>query len=325
MSHPASTSVPPTPAGELLTTPFTAASTTHDVIKGVDLTGRRAVVTGATSGLGTETARALAAAGAEVTLAVRDLRAGERVAAGIQESVGGAVPAVARLDTSDPASAASFGAAWEGPLHILVNSAGIMAAPEQHTPQGLELHFATNHVGHFALAHGLHGALAQAGDARIVAVSSALHLASPVVFDDINFRYRPYHPFVAYGQSKTANVLFVVEAARRWAADGITANAAMPGYILTNLQRHVTESAMAGMTRFRVPEPKSVEQGAATAVLLAASPLTAGVTGRYFEDCNEAAPAPDHNGWIEGVAPFALDPAHAARLWDYSESLLPPA
>jgi NAD(P)-dependent dehydrogenase (short-subunit alcohol dehydrogenase family) len=307
----------------LVTTPFDATSTTTDVLKDADLSHRRAVVTGATSGLGAETARALAQAGAEVTLAVRDEEAGLKAAALIRRATGNDRIHVGRLDTTDQASVAAFAAAWNGPLHVLVNNAGIMAAPEQYTPEGWELHFATNHLGHFGLAGALHGALAAAEDARIVSVSSALHLASPIVFDDINFAFRPYHPFMAYAQSKTANVLFVVEASRRWAGDGITVNAAMPGYILTHLQQHVTEEAMAGMTRFRVPDQsKTTAQGAATAVMLAGSPLLRGVTGRYFEDCNEARVVHDSSGWIEGVAPWALDAANAERLWDVSLSML---
>jgi NAD(P)-dependent dehydrogenase (short-subunit alcohol dehydrogenase family) len=303
---------------------FDATSTTDDVLAGVDLAGRRAVVTGGASGLGAETARALAGAGAEVTLAVRNVAAGREAAARIEATTPGfrGQVRVAALDLAAPASVAAFVRSWTGPLHVLVNNAGIMAVPEQYTPEGWELHFATNHLGHFALARGLRGALAAAGDARVVTVSSALHLASPVVFDDIHFAYRPYHPFLAYAQSKTANVLFTVEAARRWAGDGISANAAMPGYILTNLQQHVDDAAMAGMTRFRPVEPVPATRGAATTVLLAGSPSVAGVTGRYFEDCAEAPVVPDSSGWMSGVAPWALDPAHAERLWRVSEEMI---
>jgi len=145
-----------------------------------------------------------------------------------------------------------------------------------------------------------------------VVVSSSGHLISPVVFDDINFRYRPYDPLVAYGQSKTATVLFAVEATRRWAADSITANALMPGAIATNLQRHT------GGLKSPPERRKTPQQGAATSVLLATSPQLEGIGGRYFEDCNEAIPVPDGNGWASGVAPYALDTANAERLWDES-------
>ena len=209
------------------------------MIAGVDLTGRRAVVTGGASGIGVETARALAAAGAEVTLAVRNTAAGERTAADIIESTGNNHVFVAPIELADRASVAAFAAGWDGPLHILVNNAGVMAEPLNRTPEGWEHQFATNHLGHFGLALGLHDALAAAGDARIVSVSSSAHLRSDVHFDDIHFEHRPYEAWAAYGQSKTANVLFAVEAAKRWASDGIIANALMPGGIRTALQRHV--------------------------------------------------------------------------------------
>ena len=211
-----------------ITTPFTAESTAAEVVNGIDLTGRRAIVTGGASGIGIETARALAGAGAEVTLAVRNVEAGERTAADITGTTGSKHVLVARLDLADQASVAAFAAAWNGPLDILVNNAGIMASPLMRTPEGWEMQFATNHLGHFALATRLHGALAAAGGARVVSVSSSAHLRSPVVFDDIHFLERPYEPWAAYGQSKTANVLFAVEGTRRWAGDGITVNALMP-------------------------------------------------------------------------------------------------
>jgi NAD(P)-dependent dehydrogenase (short-subunit alcohol dehydrogenase family) len=304
------------------------------VITGIDLTGRRAIVTGGSSGIGVETARALASAGAEVTLAVRDTAAGERTAADITASTGNKEILVEPLDLADQASVAAFVAGWDGPLHILVNNAGVMAAPETRTPQGWELQFATNHLGHFALATGLHGALAAAasaggggagGGSRVVSVSSSGHLRSPIVFEDIHFRQRPYEPWSAYGQSKTANVLFAVEAARRWADDGITANALMPGVIHTNLMRHLTVEAIG---RIRTTSDatgaqaawKSIEQGAATSVLLATSPLLDGVGGRYFEDCQEA--GPNQPGARTGVAAYALDPEAAARLWLVTEETL---
>src|SRR5579859_1310837 len=224
-----------------ITTPFTAESTAAEVIAGIDLTGRRAIVTGGASGIGIETARALAGAGAEVTLAVRNTAAGERTAEDITASTGSKQVLVAPLDLADQASVASFTGAWDGPLDILVNNAGVMASPLMRTPEGWEMQFATNHLGHFALATGLHRALAAAGGARIVSVSSTGHLNSPVVFDDIHYREREYDPWTAYGQSKTANVLFAVEATKRWAGDGIYVNALMPGGIRTNLQRYVSE------------------------------------------------------------------------------------
>ncbi|WKK23339.1 SDR family NAD(P)-dependent oxidoreductase [Streptomyces olivoreticuli] len=303
----------------LIRTPFGFASTAAEVAAGIDLTGRRAVVTGASSGIGVETARALAGTGAEVTLAVRDTAAGERVAKDITGSTGNRALRVARLDLTDPASVAEFTAAWQGPLHVLVNNAGVMACPEQRTPQGRELQFATNHLGHFALATGLHAALAADGAARIVVVSSTGHQSSPVVFDDVDFAFRAYDPWLAYGQSKTANVLFAVEATRRWADDGITANALMPGAIYTNLQRHT-----GGRGSGKVPAEliKTTEQGAATSVLLATSPLLEGIGGRYFVDCNETETVDRRSGTLGGVARYALDADNARRLWALSEELL---
>ncbi|MFC4943395.1 SDR family NAD(P)-dependent oxidoreductase [Pseudonocardia sp. GCM10023141] len=309
-------------APTLITTPFSFSSTAAEVLAGVDLGGRRAVVTGGASGIGIETARALAGAGAEVTLAVRDAAAGRRTARDIIATTGNPKVLVAPLDLADRASIAAFARSWSGPLHMLVNNAGVMASPETRTREGWELQFATNHLGHFALANGLLGPLAAAGDARIVAVSSSAHLRSPMMFSDIHFRDRHYEPWAAYGQSKTANVLFALEASVRWAAAGITANALMPGAIMTNLQRHVSaaEMARARSQAGAVLRRKTPEQGAATSVLLAASPLLGGVAGRYFEDCNEA--GPNEPGTLTGVADYALDPQAAERLWRVSEEML---
>ena len=302
-----------------VTTPFGFDTKAADVIDGVDLSGRTAVVTGASSGIGVETARALAVAGASVTLAVRDASRGDRVAADIRDSTGNQEVRVGALDLSDLSSVAAFVRTWTGSLDILVNNAGVMAVPELTiSPSGHEMQFASNHLGHFALAVGLHDALAAADKGRVVSVSSAGHLRSPVVFDDIDYAFRDYDPFGAYGQSKTANVLFAVEATRRWADDGITANALMPGAIVTRLGRHVDAKAAAAAMK-RQQAVKTVEQGAATSVLCAASPLLDRVGGRYFEDCNEA-PVVERRGepGRGGVAPYALDPANAERLWEVS-------
>jgi NAD(P)-dependent dehydrogenase (short-subunit alcohol dehydrogenase family) len=209
-----------------IVTGFGFASTAADVAEGADLGGRRAVVTGGASPLGTETARELARAGAAVTLAVRDLPAGQRAAAGITAATGNPDVTAVRLDLADQGSVAAFAAAWDGPLHLLVNGADLTRPAEQRMARRWESRFAVNHLGHFALASGLHRALAAARGARIVAVSSSTHLYSPVVLDDIHFAFRPHDPLLAYAQSKTANVLFAVGASIRWADDGITANSA---------------------------------------------------------------------------------------------------
>lgn len=300
----------------LITTPFGRHSTAAEVVKGIDLTGKRAIVTGAASGIGVETARALASTGAIVILAVRNTDAGAQTAADITATTGNHNIHVASLDLSNQDSIAKFVTAWDEPLHILVNNAGVMALPEQHTPEGWEMQFATNYLGQFALALGLHEALAASGTARIVCVSSSAHLASPVVFDDIHFAFRPYDPLLAYAQSKTASILFAVGATRRWFSDGITVNALMPGAIATNLQRHT------GGLKTPPERQKTPEQGAATSVLLATSRLLEGIGGRYFEDCNEASIVTNGNGYVSGVAPYALNPDNADRLWEESLRLL---
>jgi NAD(P)-dependent dehydrogenase (short-subunit alcohol dehydrogenase family) len=195
-------------------------TTAAEIVNELDLHGHRVIVTGASSGIGIETARALASVGAEVTLAVRNVEAGTNVA----DEIGANLPPdtaavrVAQLDLADPASVAGFVRAWTEPLHILVNNAGVMALPQLSlTAAGYEMQFATNHLGHFALATGLHRWLAAAKGARVVSVASIGHLFSPVVFDDLHYRFRPYDQWTSYGQSKSANVLFAVGAAQRWA------------------------------------------------------------------------------------------------------------
>jgi len=299
-----------------ITTPFGRHSTAREVAAGIELSGRKVIVTGAASGIGVETARALAGTGADVTLAVRNVEAGHAVVADIVATTGNPGVHVVQLDLADQGSIAAFVARWEGPLHVLVNNAGVMALPQEHTAQGWEMQFAINHLGHFALAIGLHSALAADGRARIVSVSSSAHQRSPVVFDDLHFAFRPYDPLLAYGQSKTANVLFAVGATARWKADGILANALMPGAIATNLQRHL------GGMKTPPEQRKTPEQGAATSVLLATSPLLEGIGGRYFVDCNEALPVTRQTSDMSGVAPYALDPGNADRLWEVSLRLL---
>ena len=216
--------------------------------------------------------------------------------------------------------------AWSGPLHILVNNAGVMALPKlTRTAAGYEMQFATNHLGHFALTIGLHQSLAAADGARVVAVSSIGHLFGPVVFDDVHYRFRPYDQWTSYGQSKSAIVLFAVGAAQRWTDDGIAVNALMPGNIAsTALARHMRPDDLANFgkeTDLTLPPVKTIEQGAATSVLMAASPEVEGVTGRYYEDCAQAPVIDQRAGHTGGVAPYALDHANADRLWQISENL----
>ncbi|CAH1668823.1 SDR family NAD(P)-dependent oxidoreductase [Chelatococcus asaccharovorans] len=299
-------------------TPFDFSSTALDVLANVDLHGKRAIVTGGGAGIGLETTRALALAGASVTIAARRLSAVERVVDELRSATGNTSIEARHLDLSDLRSVNTFATSWEGSLDILVNNAGIMATPElEKTPQGFELQFGTNFLGHFALTLWLHRALASGQGSRVVSLSSSGHMFSPVIFDDLNFDFIPYTPFGAYGQSKTANALLAVGATRRWQDDGILANAVNPGAIATGLQKHT------GGLRTPVERRKTPEQGASTSALLAASPLLDSVGGLYFEDCN---PSPrvarrptDFSG---GVADYALDVANAERLWDVSLKLI---
>jgi NAD(P)-dependent dehydrogenase (short-subunit alcohol dehydrogenase family) len=292
-----------------INTPFNAKTTAAEILIGVDLTGRRIIVTGGASGIGLETVRALRGAGAEVTVATRNPTDGRQA-----------------LDLSDLGSVRAFVAGWTGPVHAIVANAGIMALPtRQVAANGWELQLATNFLGHFALITGLHENLRQAGDARVVMVSSGAQLRAPFDFDDPHFEHRPYDPWAAYAQSKTADVLLAVGLARRWAADGVTANAFEPGYIHTNLQRHLDDATMRAVGAMddegNILTPdyyKTPEQGAATSVLLAASPLLDGVTGRFFSDNQEAEVVQGGPDVTAGVAAWSVDQAAADRLWDYA-------
>lgn len=308
-----------------IVTGYSNTTTALDVVQGIDLRGQRAIVTGGASGIGIETVRALATAGAEVTLAVRNVEVGDTVARELRSSTGNDEVYVAHLDLVDRASVARFVEQWSGPLHLLINNAAVMACPLTRTVEGWELQFATNHLGHFGLTVGLHGALKAAGGARVVNVSSSGHLRCPVDFDDLHFERRDYDPWVGYGQSKTANVLFAVGIAQRWRDDGIVAHALMPGGIMTNLQRYVDQAVLdrwaaaekAGKLRMKTPA-----EGAATTLVAAVSPLFAAVSGRYLEDGNEAEVVDNDAKASAGVRRWALDPAAAEQLWSTSVALL---
>ena len=308
-----------------VTSPFGFESTAAEVIAGIDLHDRQALVTGAASGIGVETARALASAGAKTVIAARDLAAAERAAADIRATTGNPAVSVARLDLLDRSSVDQLISDLDGPLHILVNNAGVMAIPElRRSPEGHELQFATNHLGHFRLALGLLPALRAAGGARVVSVSSRAHLNSPVIFDDIDFRDRPYDPALAYAQSKTANVLFAVAAARHWGDDGIEVNALHPGAIAdSNLSRYYDPEELDALRSSGRYTFKTLAQGAATSVYVATSPRLNGVAGRYFENCQEDTPDDPTAAGTDaaGVAAYALDPEAAERLWAVSEQM----
>ncbi|GAA5049181.1 SDR family NAD(P)-dependent oxidoreductase [Nocardia callitridis] len=316
----------------LITTSFSAATTAEEVLDGIDLGGLRAVVTGASSGLGAETARVLAAAGAEVALAVRNRAAGNAAADEIARSTGASRPRVVLLDLANRGTVSAFVDAWRGPLHLLVNNAGVVTSGVERTAEGWELQFATNHLGHFGLAMGLRDALARGAEeragARIVSVSSTAHMRSGIDFDDLHFERRSYDPQTAYAQSKTANSLFAVEATRLWASDGIVANAVNPGGVATGLQRNFTtqqKESLDAAEAAGVFTYKSVGQGAATSVVAAVAEQFAHTGGHYLDDAQEAYTVPNDAELARhphGVKEWALDPAAAQRLWAVSTDLL---
>lgn len=297
-------------------------TTTDDVIEGVDLSGKLAIVTGSSTGIGAETARALAAAGARVVLAARNRERTEEVAASIRESVPGAEVEVGVLDLTSLDSVRAF-ASWylaeHAELHLLVNNAGVMYTPFGHTTEGFELQFGTNHLGHFLLTCLLAPALLAGAPSRVVNLSSGGHVGSDIVWDDPNFERRDYDKFAAYGQSKTANILFSVELDRRLGGRGVHAYAVHPGMIATELGRYMTREDMeALMERAKrgpsggMPKRKSIEQGAATTVWASVAPELEAQGGTYLADCQIT----------EEHAPWARDPDSATRLWTLSESLV---
>jgi len=316
----------------LITTPFTRSSTADDVIRGVDLTGTRAIVTGASSGLGAETARALTAAGAEVFLAVRNVATGQATAREIAQASDRPAPSVLHLDLADRASVARFVEAWAQPLHLLVNNAGVVTGGLERTADGWELQFATNHLGHFALAEGLHAALrtgaAERNGARIVSLSSTAHMRAGIDFGDLHFVARKYDPQIAYAQSKTANSLFAVEATRRWGSEGIFTNTVNPGGVATGLQRNFTAEQRASLDAAEAEglfAYKTVGQGAATTLVAATRPEFAHTGGHYLDDGIEAYSVADDaslNDHPHGVKAWALDPDLAERLWTVSQELI---
>jgi len=241
---------------------------------------------------------------------------------------------VAVLDLANQASVAAFVQSWHGPLHLLINNAGVIPSTLSRTAEGWELQIATNYLGHFALSLGLHDALEvggrERGEARIVSVSSTAHMRSPIVFDDIHFERRAYDPQAAYAQSKTADVLFAVEATRRWSPDGIVANAVNPGGVATGLQRDFSQKqkeylADAEAEAAGVFVYKTVQQGAATTLVAAVAPAFAHTGGHYLTDGHEAHTVPndaDLFAHSDGVKQWANDPDTARKLWTLSLDLI---
>jgi NAD(P)-dependent dehydrogenase (short-subunit alcohol dehydrogenase family) len=310
---------------------FGAASTATEVLRGLDLSGKVAMVTGGYSGIGLETTRALCAAGARVILPVRTL---DKATAALQGIEGVEIEA---MDLGDPASIDAFAAGFLAkgqPLHMLINSAGIMACPLTHDARGYESQFATNHLGHFQLVMRLWPALRQAKGARVVSVSSWGHRRSPVVFDDLHFAHREYDRWSAYGQSKTANILFALALDLRGKVDGVQAFSVHPGSIVsTDLKRYLSteelrEFGVIDEEGRPILDPaknmKTAEQGAATSVWCATSPQLDGMGGEYCENC-DVAPLLPPEGEVSsigrGVMPYAVDPDAAERLWQLSELL----
>jgi len=300
-------------------------TTTDEVLRGVDLTATVALITGASSGLGVETARALAAQGARLVLAVRDVAKGEEAlaAAGVDPSVHD----LRTLDLADLASVRTFAdgvMADVGRLDLLVANAGVMATPEGITVDSFETQFGTNHLGHFLLVNRLAPLLVRSAPSRVVVLASAGHRIADVDLDDPHFERTAYDPWVAYGRSKTANVLFAVELDRRLRHVGVRATAVHPGEIMTSLGRHLTRETLALMTERVGPREmvfKSVEAGAATSVWAGVVADPDAVGGRYCEDCGVAGIVTDPAS-TTGAYAYALDPERAKDLWALSEQMV---
>jgi NAD(P)-dependent dehydrogenase (short-subunit alcohol dehydrogenase family) len=312
---------------------FGPATTAQDVLAGIDLSGKTAIVTGGYSGIGTETSRALRAAGARVIVPARDIAKAKAALDGMDVEI-------AAMDLADPSSIDAFADAFVAtgsPLHILINSAGIMACPLTRDARGYEMQFATNHLGHFQLTTRLWPALLRAGGARVVALSSLGHRYAPVDFDDPNFERREYDRWIAYGQSKTANALFALGLDARGKRHGIRAFAVHPGRIVTDLVRHMSVEELQKIGALdEHGQPivdlarglKSLAQGAATSIWAATNPQLDALGGVYCEDCDIAALNPEEDAatpgsatMSSGVRPWAVDPDAADRLWTLSEHM----
>ncbi|MCP5319654.1 MAG: SDR family NAD(P)-dependent oxidoreductase [Pseudomonadales bacterium] len=306
---------------------FGARSTTDEVLQGINLRGRVAVVTGASGGLGEETARALAAAGAHVVVAARNEQKASVALERIRVATGSEALEFERLDLASLASVRACAARLlrrHLAIHLLINNAGIMACPLERTVEGFEMQLASNHLGHFLLAGLLLPSLLRAAPSRVVALSSIGHRVCGVQLDDLNFERRAYNAWIAYGQSKTANVLFAVEFDRRFGPDGVHAYAVHPGAIPTELNRHLDAAELAAVDAHSPGgklQRKTVAEGAATTVYAATAPELAGRGGCYLEDCHVAA-INDARGSAEGVKSYALDGAMALGLWTASEAMV---
>lgn len=307
---------------------FGAESGSEDVLAGIDLTGKTAIVTGGYSGLGFETVRALVAHGARVVVPARNTGRAEEALRGLGEAV-----SAAAMDLADIASVRRFAqdfAEGHDRLELLINNAGVMASPEARVGPGWESQFGINHMGHFALAKALMPLLEASEGARVIALSSMAHRNSDIRWDDIHYRDEPYEKWKAYGQSKTANALFANELSRRLKASGGLAFSLHPGAIFTPLQRHLPKEEQVAMgwldpdgtpSEMAQANFKTPDQGCATTLWCATSPRLAGRSGVYCEDCDISGPVDEMPGWA-GVADHAADDDSAERLWAISETML---
>lgn len=297
-------------------------TTIDEVLKGIELQGRTVLITGGSSGLGAETARAFAAKGAEVIITARNLTKARDLADEIESSTGQQVR-VEKLELGSLDSIKEFAQRFSGKLDILINNAGVMACDQTTTADGFEQQFGVNHVGHFLLTCLLIPALKQGEKARIVNLSSGGHRFSPVVFEDIQFQNRPYDRWASYGQSKTANILFTVALDKRLNQHGIRALAVHPGVIQTELGRHLPEEDIARfqeLVETGAMKMKSIPAGAATSAYAATAPELEGQGGVYLADC--AVCPQDDEAESNAVRSYAIDPENAERLWTLSEQLV---
>ena len=305
---------------------FGATTTANDVLDGIDLAGQLAIVTGGYSGLGLEITKALSSHGARVIVPARRPAAAHEALEGVDQVE------ITELDLADQTSVAAFADAFLASgrsIDFLIGNAGVMASPEDHvTIDGtrVESQLATNHLGHYALANRLWPALAADGGARVVSVSSGAHHLSPIRWDDLDFATDGYDKWKAYGQAKTANVLFALQLDRLGKDAGVRAFSLHPGGIITPLQRHIPKEEQVALGwidedgNVKNDSFKTPEQGAATATWAATSPQLDGKGGLYLVDVDVAAPRPAE-GVREGVAPYAVDPDEAARLWAWSAEI----
>jgi len=314
-----------------LHTGYGPRTTAEEIIEGVDLTGKVAIVTGGYSGIGLEVSRVLAKAGAQVIVPARSLEKAKVALTTIPKVELG------EFDLADPASIDNFANRFEEstrPLHILVNCAGIMAIPEQHDHRGYELQFATNHLGHFQLTSRLWPALKRANGARVVSISSGAHRQSCIHFEDPNYQHRSYSKWEAYGQSKTANALFALELDKRGTPHHVRAFSVHPGTIITELSRHLSNEELSAFGVIEVKgrqtykelteERKTVPEGAATIIWCAVSNQLDGKGGVYCQNVNIAPLIPPEDimkPGVPGVFPWAAEDKAAKKLWSLSEDL----